>query len=137
MHRYFSFSQIFEAEQKGTPLDLEKIGVSESGFKKINECSCGCGGELAMCGAKKEDRAENYMFFENLKTIQRAIEQMMQLSEEEVDMILKSGHNWAADHIATSKDDIQEVMEFLVNQKKSTDHTQHNHNLTILPFNLQ
>ena len=32
-----------------------------------------------------------------------------------VDMILSNGHDWASDHIATSKDDIEEVYNFLKN----------------------
>jgi hypothetical protein len=29
-----------------------------------------------------------------------------------VDMILSDGHDWANDHIATSKDDVEEVKNF-------------------------
>jgi hypothetical protein len=32
---------------------------------------------------------------------------------EDVDKIISNGHNWAADHISTSKDDIEEVFNFL------------------------
>jgi hypothetical protein len=30
-----------------------------------------------------------------------------------VDRILQDGHDWASDHISTSKDDIEEVANFL------------------------
>lgn len=55
----------------------------------------------------------NYMFFGNLEQIKRQIEELMQMDKSKVDAILNSGHNWAADHIATSKDDIEEVFNFL------------------------
>jgi len=42
---------------------------------------------------------------------------MLQLDEKMVDGILASGHDWAADHIATSKDDVEEVYNFLMNKK--------------------
>jgi hypothetical protein len=41
---------------------------------------------------------------------------MMQMDPAEVDAILQDGHGWAVDHIATSKDDIEEVAGFLMNQ---------------------
>ena len=41
-------------------------------------------------------------FFSNLKAIKR-----------EVDAMLAAGHDWAADHISTSKDDMGEVHAWL------------------------
>lgn len=81
---------------------------------KLNECSCGCGGMSGGCKDNQKEQ-ENYMFFGNLETIKRAIDTLLQMDPQEVDAILKDGHNWAADHIATSKDDIEEVAGFLMN----------------------
>jgi hypothetical protein len=61
---------------------------------------------------------DNYMFFQNLNTMKKQIEEMLLLPEDEVDNILRNGHAWAVDHICTSKDDIGEVYEFLSNQVK-------------------
>lgn len=60
----------------------------------------------------KED-IEHYMFFENLKIIKAAVDEMLQMDEAMVDQILSNGHDWAEDHIATSKDDVEEVYNFL------------------------
>lgn len=60
--------------------------------------------------------AENYMFFGNLETIHRLVGLMLEMEPSKVDHILKNGHNWAVDHIATSKDDIEEVANFLINE---------------------
>jgi len=57
----------------------------------------------------------NYMFFGNLKTMKRLIDELIQMDPTKVDSILNDGHNWAIDHIATSVDDIQEVHNFLMN----------------------
>jgi hypothetical protein len=38
------------------------------------------------------------------------------MDESHVDEILKNGHAWAADHISTSKDDVEEVLNFLINE---------------------
>jgi hypothetical protein len=60
--------------------------------------------------------AENYMFFGNLETIQRLTEIMLKMDPLKVDELLKNGHSWAVDHIATSKDDIEEVANFLIGE---------------------
>jgi hypothetical protein len=58
---------------------------------------------------------KNYMFFQNLRSIKRAIEEMMEMDRAKIDQILEEGHGWAIDHIATSADDVMEVHNFLVN----------------------
>jgi hypothetical protein len=75
--------------------------------KQINECSCGCGGE-------RENG--HYMFMGNLKTMRKHIDSMLQMDPQQVEQLLNNGHDWAADHIATSKDDIEEVAGFLSNE---------------------
>ena len=62
-----------------------------------------------------------YMFFENLQTIKRCIDELLSLDETEIDEILASGHDWASDHIATAKEDIEQVHNFLVNNTKHED----------------
>ncbi len=62
---------------------------------------------------KENAETQNYMFFGNLKTIKRLVDEMLEMDETEVDAILTNGHNWAVDHIATSKDDVEEVFNFL------------------------
>ena len=63
-----------------------------------------------------KENAENYMFFGNLKIIKAAVDEMLQMDKAMVDQILSDGHNWAEDHIATSKDDVEEVFNFLKNE---------------------
>ena len=59
------------------------------------------------------DRDEqNYMFFQHLMTIKDAIDDLMQMDREKVDMILTNGHAWAIDHITTSADDVEEVYNY-------------------------
>lgn len=63
------------------------------------------------------ENKDNYMFFQNLKTIRDAADEMLSLDPSMVDMILSDGHDWANDHIAISKDDVEEVKNFLMNKK--------------------
>ncbi len=62
---------------------------------------------------KEHGETSNYMFFGNLKTIKRLVDEMLEMDESKVDAMLLNGHNWAVDHIATSKDDVEEVFNFL------------------------
>lgn len=68
---------------------------------------------------------QNYMFFGNLKTIKRLVDKMLEMDEAEVDAMLSNGHNWALDHIATSKDDVEEVFNFLAGH--SDEHEEEHH----------
>jgi hypothetical protein len=90
---------------------------------------------------KENTETQNYMFFGNLKTIKRLVDEMLEMDEKEVDSILTNGHNWAVDHIATSKDDVEEVFNFLAgnNSEEETEkpllggpessHTAHDNNM--------
>ena len=81
-------------------------------MKRLDECSCGCSGAKGGCN----DNDSNYMFFGNLKIIKKYVDAMLQMDANQVQEILSNGHDWAADHIATSKDDVQEVGDFLMNE---------------------
>jgi hypothetical protein len=87
-------------------------------MKRLNECSCGCGGKKGGCN----DNDANYMFFGNLKIIKKYVDAMLQMDPRQVQNILSNGHDWAADHVATSKDDIQEVGDFLMNAMHHEEH---------------
>jgi hypothetical protein len=65
---------------------------------------------------------QHYMFFQNLISIKHYIEEILNLNPDEVDALLQNGHDWACDHIATSKDDIQEVGEWLRNGMENSHH---------------
>ena len=73
-------------------------------------CECGCGGATGGCQSKEP---QNYMFFQNLQTIQHAVEELLNMDPAQIDAMLNNGHAWAVDHIATSADDVEEVYHFL------------------------
>jgi hypothetical protein len=97
---------------KGKDKDPKKKGVQGlskndlAKFRKLNLAK-------TLKGLKEHQETENYMFFGNLKTIKRLVDEMLEMDESEVDAMLSNGHNWALDHIATSKDDVEEVFNFL------------------------
>ena len=45
------------------------------------------------------------------------VDDLLKLDEQMVDGVLASGHNWAEDHISTSKDDVEEVYNFLMTKQ--------------------
>lgn len=59
------------------------------------------------------DGSNNYMFWQNLKTMKHSIDELLTMNQVEVDKMLANGHAWAVDHIATSSDDIEEVYHFI------------------------
>jgi hypothetical protein len=63
-----------------------------------------------------DNEHQNYMFFQNLHTIKKMVEKMLQLNPQEVDTLLSNGHGWAVDHISTSADDVGEVGTWLCNE---------------------
>jgi hypothetical protein len=62
---------------------------------------------------KEHQENENYMFFANIENIHRMCEEILAMDKSSIDKILSDGHGWATDHIATSKDDVEEVFNFL------------------------
>jgi len=91
----------------------------------LNEC--GCNSEM------DHSNTDNYMFFQNLKTIKKMVDAMLQMDPAHVDQMLSNGHGWAADHIATSKDDVEEVGGFLMN----SEHTDYGHMSNDVAYNTQ
>jgi len=61
---------------------------------------------------KEHNEEENYMFFSNLETIKRLVDELLKMDRTEIDTMLKE-HDWASDHITSSKDDIEEVFDFI------------------------
>lgn len=73
--------------------------------------------ELLKTLSEGENAMENYMFFQNLQTINRATSEMLKMDPRYVDAVLSNGHQWAVDHITTSADDVSEVHGFLMNRQ--------------------
>jgi hypothetical protein len=66
-----------------------------------------------------KEELNRYMFFQNLESIKTMVDEMLKMDKKMVDSILADGHDWANDHITTSKDDIEEVHSFLTSKRAS------------------
>jgi hypothetical protein len=67
-------------------------------------------------GMVSKVKTENYMFFSNLQQMKRQIELLMELDREEIEGILQNGHDWADDHIAVAKNNLDQVFDFMMNE---------------------
>ena len=62
--------------------------------------------------------SSRYMFFSNLQQIRRQCDLLLDLDEEMVESILDNGHDWAQDHIAEAKNNMDQVFDFIMNESK-------------------
>jgi len=69
---------------------------------------------------EEENMSSRYMFFSNLEQMKRQCELLLQLDENTVESILENGHDWAQDHIAEAKNNMDQVFDFLMNQTNDT-----------------
>jgi hypothetical protein len=70
---------------------------------------------------KENKMTENYMFFSNLQQIHRQCEMLMKMDPQELDQIIKNGHDWADDHVSEAKNNMDQVFDFFMNETKSKD----------------
>jgi len=65
-----------------------------------------------------KEQSDRYMFFSNLEQMRRQCDLLLDLERDMVDSILDNGHDWAQDHIAESKNNLDQVFDFLMNETK-------------------
>jgi len=65
-----------------------------------------------------EERSSRYMFFSNLEQIHRQAAMLLGMDENMLEQILDNGHDWAQDHIAESKNNMDQVFDFIMNKTK-------------------
>ena len=58
------------------------------------------------------------MFFSNLEQMRRQCDLLLDLDHDMVESILENGHDWAQDHIAEAKNNMDQVFDFLMNETK-------------------
>ena len=65
----------------------------------------------------EQKREENYMFFSNLKQIHRQCQMLLEMDSSMIDNILQNGHDWADDHVSEAKVNMDQVFDFIMNEK--------------------
>jgi len=64
----------------------------------------------------EEQTSDRYMFFSNLEQMRRQCDILLSKNRDEIDSILDNGHDWAQDHIAEAKNNMDQVFDFLMNE---------------------
>ncbi len=67
---------------------------------------------------ENEERGNRYMFFSNLQQMRRQCDLLLDLEPDMIESILENGHDWAQDHIAEAKNNMDQVFDFLMNESK-------------------
>jgi len=62
-----------------------------------------------------EEGSDRYMFFSNLEQMKRQCEILLEKDRGMIEEILDNGHDWAQDHIAESKNNMDQVFDFMMN----------------------
>ena len=70
---------------------------------------------------EEEEKSSRYMFFSNLEQMKRQCEILLEKDEDEIESILENGHDWAQDHIAESKNNMDQVFDFIMNELEGED----------------
>ena len=70
---------------------------------------------------QEEPETDRYMFFSNLQQIHRQMGILLEKDPEMIHSILENGHDWAQDHIATAKESIDQVFDFIMNEEEDDD----------------
>jgi hypothetical protein len=68
-----------------------------------------------------DPNSERYMFFSNLEQMKRQCEMLLDMDQQQIESILSNGHDWAQDHIAEAKNNMDQVFDFLMNETKDSD----------------
>jgi hypothetical protein len=68
--------------------------------------------------SRQEKGSSRYMFFSNLEQMRRQCDLLLDLDHSMIEEILENGHDWAQDHIAEAKNNMDQVFDFLMNESK-------------------
>ena len=68
--------------------------------------------------SRQEKESSRYMFFSNLQQMRRQCNLLLDLDHEMIESILDNGHDWAQDHIAEAKNNMDQVFDFMMNESK-------------------
>jgi hypothetical protein len=66
----------------------------------------------------EEQETENYMFFSNLEQIKRQCELLLSFDKQMIENLLQNGHDWADDHVSEAKNNMDQVFDFIMNEKE-------------------
>jgi len=70
---------------------------------------------------KLQEQSQNYMFYSNLEQIIRQAQELLEIPKDQIESLLNNGHDWADDHVSKSKENLDHVYEFFMNELNSSE----------------
>ena len=112
-----NMKKITKEELKGNQKKLDKNKnnkIDADDFKLLRKKKSIDEGSDCGCGEDKDDT--RYMFFSNLEQMMRQAKMLLDMDEDAIEDLLNNGHDWAADHIAEAKNNMDQVFDFIMNE---------------------
>ena len=112
-----NMKKITKEELKGNQKKLDKNKnnkIDSDDFKLLRKKKSIDEGSDCGCGDDKDDT--RYMFFSNLEQMIRQAQMLLDMDEDAIEDLLNNGHDWAADHIAEAKNNMDQVFDFIMNE---------------------
>jgi len=63
-----------------------------------------------------EHENDRYMFFSNLEQIKRQADMLLEMDKDVLHQIIENGHDWAQDHVASAKENMDQIFDFFMNE---------------------
>jgi hypothetical protein len=73
---------------------------------------------------KEHQETDNYMFFGNLETMKRLVDELLTMDQSQIDAILNE-HDWASDHISVATENLEQVFDFLAGHNSPEGEMEH------------
>lgn len=96
-------------KNKNNRIDADDFKLLRKEKPMEEDSDCGCGGS-------DESNDTRYMFFSNLEQMMRQARMLLQMDEDMLEDLLNNGHDWAADHIAEAKNNMDQVFDFIMGE---------------------
>lgn len=123
--------EISELRKKDKDPDKKGIqGLNKKDLKKLRRLNLA----KTLKSFKESSETSNYMFFGNLATIKRLVDELLEMDEQVLDKILTE-HDWASDHISVATENIEQVFDFLAGYINKSDDMNVDTNNDVKSFN--
>ena len=106
-HSYEEAKKHVADAAEGWDLSMEDYNEAKKKFGK---------GERDGVELEEGEEGSRYMFFANLEQIKNQAEQLLAIDHGRIEAMLNSGHDWAGDHVATAKETLDHVFDFITNE---------------------
>ena len=117
MKTFFEMMKILEQENEQSPKPVGPEQGDQEDVRGTPDQVQSVEPTVSVDNTETPGDLKHYMFFGNLKVMKNKIEEILSMDAHKIDEMLADGHDWACDHVSTSRDDIEEVYNWIVGTK--------------------